>query len=59
MSVKGDSRIFGFHAVFARLRHSPATISEVFIDRKRRDARIRKLEERLNEANVKTLRCDV
>ena len=59
MSIKGDSRIFGFHAVFARLRHSPATISEVFLDRKRRDARIRKLEERLNESKVKNSRCDV
>lgn len=58
MSDKGNSLVFGFHAVFARVRHSPNSVNEVFLDRKRRDARIRKLEERLNESNVRVIRCD-
>lgn len=58
MSDKGNSLVFGFHAVFARVRHSPNAVNEVFLDKKRRDARIRKLEERLNESNVQVIRCD-
>ena len=56
MSDKGNSLVFGFHAVFARVRHSPNAVNEVFLDKKRRDARIRKLEERLNESNVQVIR---
>lgn len=58
MSDRVNSLIFGFHAVFARVRHGPKSVSEVFLDKKRRDARIRKLEERLNESNIKVSRCD-
>jgi 23S rRNA (guanosine2251-2'-O)-methyltransferase len=59
MSDKGNSLIFGFHAVFARVRYSPNSVSGVFVDKKRRDARIRKLEERLNEANIDVSRYNV
>lgn len=35
--------IHGFHAVIARLRHSPETVSEIYVDNQRQDARARDL----------------
>ncbi len=35
--------IYGFHAVVAKLRHSPDDVSEIYLDRSRQDARARDL----------------
>jgi 23S rRNA (guanosine2251-2'-O)-methyltransferase len=37
------SVVFGFHAVTARLRHSPASVKEVLIDERRHDPRLKRL----------------
>ena len=40
--MSNESRfIHGFHAVIAKLRHSPEDVREVFLDRQRQDARAR------------------
>ncbi|MEG1969590.1 MAG: 23S rRNA (guanosine(2251)-2'-O)-methyltransferase RlmB [Burkholderiaceae bacterium] len=48
----------GFHAVSARLRHSPASIEIVYLDATRRDARMRELRGRIEAAGVKTMAAD-
>jgi 23S rRNA (guanosine2251-2'-O)-methyltransferase len=35
--------IYGFHAVIAKLRHSPESVTEIFLDRQRQDGRARDL----------------
>lgn len=35
--------VFGFHAVTARLRHSPASVEELLVDERRRDPRLKRL----------------
>jgi 23S rRNA (guanosine2251-2'-O)-methyltransferase len=35
--------LVGFHAVTARLRHQPESVREIYVDAKRRDARLREL----------------
>ena len=45
--------LFGFHAVGVRLKTTPASVIEVFIDPTRRDARMRQFQERAKEAKVK------
>ncbi|MBI3525049.1 MAG: 23S rRNA (guanosine(2251)-2'-O)-methyltransferase RlmB [Betaproteobacteria bacterium] len=42
MASTAESRfIHGFHAVIAKLRHSPEDVREIFLDRQRQDARAR------------------
>ena len=44
MTSPNDTRfIYGFHAVIAKLRHSPDDVREIFIDRQRQDGRARDL----------------
>ena len=50
--------LFGFHAVGVRLKTSPASVIEVFIDPTRRDARMRQFQERAKEAKVKLVESD-
>ena len=58
MANNNNSLIFGFHAVFARVSHNPDSVNEVYLDKKRKDLRIRKLEKRLMESGVKIVRLD-
>jgi 23S rRNA (guanosine2251-2'-O)-methyltransferase len=46
-------RIFGFHAVLARLRRDPQGISELYIDANRTDPRMRELERLAQNAGVR------
>ena len=50
--------LFGFHAVGVRLKTSPVSVIEVFIDPTRRDARMRQFQERAKEAKVKLVEAD-
>jgi 23S rRNA (guanosine2251-2'-O)-methyltransferase len=50
--------LFGFHAVGVRLKTTPASVIEVFIDPTRRDARMRQFQERAKEAKVKLVEAD-
>ncbi len=50
--------LFGFHAVAARLRHDASTIDELYVDAARRDARMRTLLTRAEEAGVRTIPVD-
>ena len=58
MANNNNSLIFGFHAVFARVSHNPDSVNEVYLDKKRKDLRIRRLEKRLMESGVKIVRLD-
>ncbi|TMH21175.1 MAG: 23S rRNA (guanosine(2251)-2'-O)-methyltransferase RlmB, partial [Betaproteobacteria bacterium] len=37
--MKPTRAIFGFHAVLARLRADPASVTEIYLDKDRKDAR--------------------
>jgi 23S rRNA (guanosine2251-2'-O)-methyltransferase len=50
--------LFGFHAVGVRLKTSPSSIIEVYIDTSRRDARMRQFVERAKEAGVRLIEVD-
>ena len=58
MSKNNNSLIFGFHAVFARVSYNPDSVNEVYLDKKRKDLRIRRLEKQLMESGVKIVRLD-
>jgi len=45
--------LFGFHAVTVRLKTAPASVLEIHLDAKRRDARMRQFAERAREAGAK------
>jgi len=48
----------GFHAVTARLRNAPHTIESLYYDPARRDARMRQLLERAQQASVRPIAAD-
>jgi 23S rRNA (guanosine2251-2'-O)-methyltransferase len=50
--------IHGFHAVIARLRAQPGSVEEVYVDRSRRDARMRDLVKLAEAANVRVMQVD-
>ncbi|HQW20147.1 MAG TPA: 23S rRNA (guanosine(2251)-2'-O)-methyltransferase RlmB [Rhodocyclaceae bacterium] len=50
--------IHGFHAIIAKLRHSPDDISEIFIDRQRQDARARDLVKLAEVHSVRLIQAD-
>jgi 23S rRNA (guanosine2251-2'-O)-methyltransferase len=50
--------IHGFHAVIARLRANPASVEELYVDRTRRDARMRDLVKMAEAANVRVMQVD-
>jgi 23S rRNA (guanosine2251-2'-O)-methyltransferase len=47
--------LFGFHAVTVRLKTAPASVLEIHLDSKRRDARMRQFAERAREAGAKLI----
>lgn len=51
--------IHGFHAIIAKLRHSPDDITEIFIDRQRQDARARDLVKLAEVHGVRLIQSDV
>jgi 23S rRNA (guanosine2251-2'-O)-methyltransferase len=50
--------LFGFHAVGVRLKTSPQSIVEIYVDPSRRDARMRQFVERVNEAGARLIEAD-
>jgi 23S rRNA (guanosine2251-2'-O)-methyltransferase len=50
--------IHGFHAVIARLRAQPGSVEELYVDRTRRDARMRDLVKLAEAANVRVMQVD-
>lgn len=50
--------LYGFHAVGVRLKTSPSSILELYVDPTRRDARMRQFVERAQEANLRTIEAD-
>ena len=50
--------LYGFHAVGVRLKTSPSTILELYVDPSRRDARMRQFVERAQEANLRLIEAD-
>lgn len=50
--------VIGFHAVASRLRHHAATVSELYVDRGRQDARLRDLLELARSHGVKVMAVD-
>jgi len=56
--AKKNIVLAGFHAVSARLRHSPGSIELVYIDSTRRDARMRELRSRIEAAGVRLMSAD-
>ncbi len=51
-------RIYGFHSVLARLRHSPESIKELYVDQDRDDPRMRELVKLATERGVRTMSAD-
>jgi len=49
----------GFHAVGARLRHAPESIEMLYVDERRRDARMVDLQQRAKALGVRTTPADV
>jgi 23S rRNA (guanosine2251-2'-O)-methyltransferase len=50
--------LYGFHAVTARLRHSAATVRELYVDPSRRDKRMQEFMRRAESLGVATLTAD-
>ena len=50
--------LFGFHAVGVRLKTSPASIVELYVDATRRDARMKQFLARASEAGVRVIEAD-
>jgi 23S rRNA (guanosine2251-2'-O)-methyltransferase len=50
--------IFGFHAITSRLRRSPASVKEIFLDADRRDQRARDLAKLAETQEVRLISCD-
>jgi 23S rRNA (guanosine2251-2'-O)-methyltransferase len=50
--------VFGFHAVTARLRQSPESVTELYVDAGRDDGRVRDLLALASRANVEVRRVD-
>lgn len=51
-------RIFGFHAVAAKLRHDPAAVRELYVDGGRKDARMRDLVALAEQTGARVLPVD-
>jgi 23S rRNA (guanosine2251-2'-O)-methyltransferase len=50
--------LYGFHAVTVRLKTAPDSITELYFDAKRRDARMKAFLERAGEAGVRMIDSD-
>lgn len=55
-AVKASHAIFGFHAVLARLRADPGTVTEIYLDEGRKDARAKDLTLAAERAGVAVMR---
>jgi len=56
LTVKPTRAIFGFHAILARLRANPASVTEIYLDENRQDARARDLVAAAERAGLQVLR---
>lgn len=54
--MKPTRAVFGFHAVLARLRADPASVTEIYLDEDRRDARAKDLALAAEKAGVALMR---
>src|SRR2546428_13171293 len=54
--MKPTRAIFGFHAVLARLRADPASVTEIYLDEDRKDARAKDLVLAAEKAGVSLMR---
>src|SRR5947207_2360867 len=54
--MKPTRAIFGFHAVLARLRADPASVTEIYLDEKRKDARAKDLVLAAEKSGVSLIR---
>jgi len=54
--MKPTRAIFGFHAVLARLRADAASVTEIYLDEDRKDARARDLVLAAEKAGVSLMR---
>ena len=50
--------LFGFHAVGVRLRTAPRTLTEIYVDASRKDARMRQFLNKVQEAGLRTIEAD-
>jgi 23S rRNA (guanosine2251-2'-O)-methyltransferase len=50
--------LYGFHAVGVRIKTTPASVIEIYIDASRRDQRMRQFVERAKEANLRLIEAD-
>jgi len=50
--------LFGFHAVGVRLKTTPQSIVEIYIDPTRRDARMRQFVDKVSQAGVRLIEAD-
>jgi 23S rRNA (guanosine2251-2'-O)-methyltransferase len=50
--------LFGFHAVGVRLKTAPRSIIEIYVDPTRKDARMRQILDRANEAGARIIEAD-
>lgn len=50
--------LYGFHAVGVRLKTTPSSILELYVDPSRRDARMRQFVDRAKEANLRLIEAD-
>jgi 23S rRNA (guanosine2251-2'-O)-methyltransferase len=54
--VKPTRAVFGFHAVIARLRADPSSLTEIYLDEDRKDARARDLALAAEKAGLEVMR---
>jgi 23S rRNA (guanosine2251-2'-O)-methyltransferase len=54
--VKATRALFGFHAVIARLRSDPSSVTEIYLDEDRKDARARDLAAAAEKAGREVMR---
>jgi len=58
VSSSGKRAIAGFHAVTARLRHAADSVEALYVDARRRDARMQQLLQRAQSAGVRVIAVD-
>lgn len=54
--MKPTRALFGFHAVIARLRADPSSVTEIYLDEDRKDARARDLADLAHKAGLEVMR---
>jgi 23S rRNA (guanosine2251-2'-O)-methyltransferase len=56
--MSSSQLLFGFHAVGVRIKTSPASVLEIYIDASRRDARMKQFVARVQEAQLRLIEAD-